>query len=436
MTPAHRPNARLTTVRCLEGVFNRGMAVADHDFAAGGLEPRDQAYARHLAFGVLRWFGALDWLASRLLQKPLKSRDRDVRLLILLGLFQLWREDTPAHAAVHANAEVARMLNKAWAVGLVNAVLRRFQREQGAWLDALSRNDARWAHPDWLLGRLRSDWPEQWTELVESNNRQAPLWLRINQRRGDRQSAARRLADKGFKTTAHPLAPQAVAIDPAVPVSDIPGFSDGLLSVQDAAAQLAAPLLACQPGDRVLDACAAPGGKACHLLESPVPIQLTLMDQSESRLVRVRENLERLQLEAVPLCADAAEPDQWWDGTPYQRILLDAPCSATGVIRRHPEIKWLRDGQQVERAVAQQRQLLDRLWPLLDAGGMLVYATCSVLRIENDQQIEGFIRDHGDARCTGPAFVTTGLPVTAGFQIPTGQDDADGFYYAVLQKHS
>ncbi len=395
-------------------------------------DDRERAFARRLAYGVLRWKGALDWLADELLARPLKARETAVRHLLLLGLYQLWKEDTADHAAVHATAEAARALRKPWAVGLVNAVLRRFQREGEALLVRLSERPERLAHPPWLLGLLREDWPADWEAIAMANNEAAPLWLRHNARFGPLQDAIGILQAAGFETRTHPIASEAIAVSPAVGVDGLPGFGEGRFSVQDPAAQLAAELLGARPGDRVLDACAAPGGKTCHILERTPEARVTALDLSPDRLARVRENLDRLGLEAELLAADATRTGDWWDGRPFQRILLDAPCTATGVIRRHPEIKWLRTPGQVEQAVSLQARLLERLWPLLEVGGILVYATCSVLRRENERQIHAFLERHPDAVDTGTADF--GRPGPPGRQLLPGEHWSDGFYYAVVRK--
>jgi 16S rRNA (cytosine967-C5)-methyltransferase len=314
-------------------------------------------------------------------------------------------------------------------------VLRRFQREREARLEALAGTDARHAHPDWLLRQLRAAWPERWSEVVEANNREAPLWLRCNRLRTSPGEYREQLEAEGFSAIVHPAAPDALRLEPAAAVERIPGFADGLASVQDPAAQLAVELMNPRAGERLLDACAAPGGKTAHLLERCPGVQLTALDRSPERLAMVRDNLRRLGLEARLEAADAGDPDSWWDGLPFDRILLDAPCSATGVIRRHPEIKWLRDEAQVEQAVAQQARLLAALWPLLKPGGMLVYATCSVLPCENSEQIQSFIETRGDVE-TGGTEPVPGLEQPRGKQILPGEQEMDGFYYAVLHKAS
>ncbi|MEE4174670.1 MAG: 16S rRNA (cytosine(967)-C(5))-methyltransferase RsmB [Xanthomonadales bacterium] len=425
-------SARRVALEALGDVLDRKQGLADSNRFDALEESRDRAFARRLTFGVLRWKTALDWLADQLLQRPLRSRDRDVRRLILLGLYQLWKDDTADHAAVHATADTARALGKAWAVGLVNAVLRNFLRQQEALENRLAQNEARFAHPDWLLKRLRDDWPEDWEQIATANNRPAPLWLRFNAGLGERSAAEGRLREAGFELATHPLVPDAIALTPAAPVQAIPGFAEGVFSVQDPAAQLAAGLMDLAPGQRVLDACAAPGGKTGHLLEREPGIELLALDRSPERLGRVRENLDRLGLEARLQAADATQVEAWWDGRPFDRILLDAPCTALGVIRRHPDIKWLRTPEQIGEATALQARLLASLWPLLRPGGILVYATCSVLSCENNARIQAFLADQEDAACTGPSGF--GRNVLPGRQILPGEQDMDGFYYAVLQK--
>ena len=452
MTALRSRGARLAAVFLLGSVLDRGLNLSETGTEDMPADSRDRAFARHLAYGVLRWLGALDWLAGRLLQRPLKERDRDIHRLVLIGLFQLWQDETAAHAAIHEAAESARHLGKPWAVALINAVLRRFQRERDPLLAELAASEERLAHPAWLIDRLRVDWPSDWEAITEANNRPAPLWLRLAPH-ADRAELEGRLRDAGFSVEAHPDAPAALAIRPAVATESIPGFAEGLLSVQDPAAQLAAPLLQLEPGLRVLDACCAPGGKTCHILELEPGLELTALDRSAERLERVRENLGRLGLASRPglrlLAADAAEPDDWPEdlsddgpgGGTFQRILLDAPCSATGVIRRHPEIKWLRTPQQVAEAVRLQARLLERLWPRLEPGGILLYATCSVLRDENDRQIEQFVAQRTDAECAvlnvewgREPGRELGREPGYGRQVLPGERGMDGFFYARLRK--
>ena len=426
-------NPRLAAVKAIAEVLDQGKNLADAKSLDLPEDSRDQALARHLVYGVMRWRSALEWIASGLLKRPLKQRDRDIHRLLLIGLLQLRLEQAAEHAAVHETAECARLLGKPWAVAVINAVLRRFQRERREWLQKLEDDPARHAHPDWLLQSLQQDWPEHWRDIVGANNRQAALWLRVNRALKTRAEVRRNLEAAGFTVAAHPVAADALRVEPAAQVSELPGFAEGWISVQDPAAQLAADLLAVQPAQRVLDACAAPGGKTCHILERTPSACLTAIDLDDARLDRLRENLRRQGLECRLVTADAAAPEEWWDGTPFRRILLDAPCSATGVIRRHPEIKWLREAKQVSAAIQLQARLLLRLWPLLEAGGMLVYATCSVLKNENSRQISRFVSQHEDAEIVGMDF-DWGLEQSIGRQILPGELDMDGFYYARLRK--
>jgi len=423
-------NARMAALRLLESTLDHGEATAEPALS----DPRDRAFSRHLLYGTLRWLSALEWLADRLLDRPLRKKDRDVQRLVLLGLFQLWKDHTAEHAAINETTACARLLGKPWATGLVNAVLRRFQRERKQLLDQLEDSGARFAHPPWLIEAIRADWPAEWQNILEANNQPAPLWLR---RKVDDSGPApeQALERAGLEVTPHVQVPSAIRIEPARPVLEIPGFTAGRLSVQDPAAQIAAGLLDCRSGQRVLDACAAPGGKTGHLLENDVDIELLAIDRNPDRLELVRDNLERLgqSHRATLLAADAAQPRDWWDGRVFDRILLDAPCTATGVIRRHPEIKWLRSPAQVEQAVILQARLLDALWPLLRPGGILLYATCSVLQRENAVQISAFLERQADASVE-KLDVTWGRDAASGRQILPGELEMDGFYYARISK--
>ena len=428
-----RQNPRIAALLALAEVLDEHKSLADSTALSGMRDSRDSALSRHLAYGVLRWLTALEWLAAQLFSKPLKQRDRDVRRLVLIGLQQLWHDQTASHAAVNETAECARLLGKPWAVGLVNAVLRRFQREQQSLLAGLDQHEARFAHPRWLRDEIKQDWPEQWQDIFDANNQQAPLWLRLNRQRADETVSGKQLQLAGFETTGHPYAKDAICITPAAAVTKIPGFEKGWLSVQDPAAQLARDLLAPEAGERILDACAAPGGKTAHLLESCPGIELTALDRQSSRVEQIHQNLERLSLSADTLVADAAAPKDWWDGKKFNKILLDAPCSATGVIRRHPEIKWLRSRDQVDAVVQTQAALMAALWPLLEPGGVFVYATCSILKRENELQIQRFLEQHEDAEPVNIA-ADWGTELAYGRQIMPGEAQMDGFFYAVLRK--
>jgi len=433
----NKQNPRLAALEALSEVLDSNRSLADSEALSRLRDSRDNAFARHLTYGVLRWLTALEWLAAELLSKPIKKREHDVQRLVLLGLQQLWHDHTASHAAINETAECARLLGKPWAVGLINAVLRRFQREQEQLLERLGQTQHQFAHADWMLKEIQQDWPDQWQTIVEANNRQAPLWLRINRQKADESKLRDNLKTAGFEVSDHPYAADAICISPAAAVIKIPGFEAGWLSVQDPAAQLARDLLAPRTGERILDACAAPGGKSAHLLESCAGIELTLLDKQAPRIEQLEQTLKRLGLDlgsgAKAVVADAAEVESWWQGKKFHKILLDAPCSATGVIRRHPEIKWLRSEDQVRAAVQKQAELLAALWPLLEPGGILVYATCSVLKRENTQQIQKFLEMNNDASEDEPS-VEWGVSESYGRQIIPGEARMDGFFYAVLRK--
>ncbi len=428
-------SARAVALAVLGEVLDKGRSLAtalpEH---LATLEPRERALAQELAYGTLRRLPRLEALSRLLLEKPLKPKDRDVLRLIYLGLYQLGHMNIAAHAAVSETVNLSKRLKKPWARGLINALLRRYQREAEA-LEAELDNEpvARYAHPHWLIEALRRAWPEQWCEVLEANNERPPMVLRANRLQGSRDEALEALAAAEIGATPHPHAEDGIVLDKPQPVDRLPGFDAGALSVQDGAAQLAASLLSPEAGERILDACAAPGGKTGHLLEHCPECEVTALELEPARLERVRENLDRIGLSARLVSGDAGKPDEWWDGQPFDRILLDAPCSATGVIRRNPDIKSLRRAEDIEALAATQARLLDALWPLLKPRGMLVYATCSVLPTENSEQVVAFLTRHPDAQEL-PIEGQWGRAAAAGRQILPGQDGMDGFYYACLVK--
>ncbi len=344
---------------------------------------------------------------------------------MLVGLAQLQFTRAKPYAVVDHAVRAVDPLGVPAARGLVNAVLRNFLRRRdtlgpGRW----EAPEVRFGYPAWWIDKLRTQHPEGWQAAVESTNRHPPMTLRVNRRRASVPSTLAALAAAGIE--AHPLGGEAIRIDPR-PVAEVPGFAEGLVSVQDAGAQLAAPLLDVHDGQRVLDACAAPGGKTTHLLEL-ADLDLTALDLDAGRLDRVRSNLERLGLSARVLAGDASRPSDWWDGRPFQRVLLDAPCSASGVTRRHPDIRWNRRPSDLLRFSQQQVAFLENVWQVLDGGGKLVYATCSVFREENDFVVESFLARQPDASLERPA---PGFPAGGQF-LP--DDERDGFYYALLRK--
>lgn len=401
----------------------------------------DRALVQELAYGVLRWRFRLEALLRLLLKHPLKRKDQDVVSLLLVGLYQIAYTDIPAHAAVHETVEAVRATGKRWAVALANAVLRNYQRQR-ADLEAQAdrQPEDRYAHPAWFVEQLRADWPDDWEAILKANNQRPPFVLRVNAQHttlADYRAAldALQMAHTPIAITEHGL-----GLERAVAVERLPDFAAGAVSVQDGAAQLAAPLLAVSAGMRVLDACAAPGGKTAHILERTPGVELLAVDIDATRVQRIAENLQRLGLTASVRAADAAQPDTWWDGRPFQRILLDAPCSASGVIRRHPDIKSLRRAADIDALTQLQAQLLDALWPLLEPGGLMLYATCSVLHRENEIQIEAFLGRHADAQCI-PLTLACGRAMRHGQQILPGDSaeksvvtGLDGFFYASLKK--
>lgn len=396
-------------------------------------DPRDRGLLQELCHGVCRWHPQLQAGLDRLLARPLDPREHVIRAVLFIGLYQLQHLRIPEHAAVAETVAAARELRKPWAVGLTNAVLRAALRRRAELVEILETDPiARTAHPQWLLERLQRDWPDDWPAIVAANNARPPFTLRINRRVTDREAYRQQLA-AGLTASPIDLVETALVLSEPVDPVTLPGFTKGWVSVQDAAAQLAAPLLDIQPGLRVLDACAAPGGKTGHLLECASDLDLTALDQDAARLERVQDHLNRLGLNARRVAGDARQPANWWDGVPYDRILLDAPCSATGVIRRHPDIKLLRRESDIAALADQQRILLASLWPLLRPGGRLLYATCSILHQENEQVITGFLTTQADAE-EQLIKVPWGRPRLHGRQILPGEAGMDGFYYALLLK--
>ncbi len=430
-------DARHAAVRILVDVYAAGRSLTQSCSAVlpQVTEPRDRALAQDLAYGVMRWGPRLEALAGQLLQRPLGKRDLDVHCLILAGLYQLIYTRIPPHAAVAATVAVTAALGKSWARGLTNAVLRRFQREASALLARVDKNPAiALAHPEWLFERLRADWPGDADAIAAAANERPPMSLRINQRRISREEYLLLLKEAEIAAKELAFCPWGIVLEQPQDIARLPGFADGLVSVQDGAAQLAAPLLELEPGQRVLDLCAAPGGKTAHILETEPGIgDLVAVDIDSARLQRVREGLDRLGLEAELVCGDGARPGDWWDGVPFDRILLDAPCSGTGVIRRHPDIKRLRRPEDIASLAARQRELLDAAWTMLAPGGMLLYATCSIIQQENDVQLAEFVSGRTDAsvRKIGAPW---GRALSCGRQILPGFDGMDGFFYGRLDR--
>lgn len=398
----------------------------------------DGASLQALVYGTLRCYFRLQPLLDQLLDRPLKKRDAVLGALLLVGLFELCDRQTPEHAVVAETVNAAGMLGRGHAGGLVNAVLRRFLRERAGLEAAVDAVEHQYfMQPQWLHEALQTDWPGQWRQIADANNQHPPMWLRVNCLRGDVAAYQQLLRDRlAMEAEPHPVVAGALRLAKPVPVTALPGFGQGQVSVQDAAAQLAARLLNIRAGERVLDACAAPGGKSAHLAElGGDRASIIALDINAERLAKIDDTVTRLGLESVmPIPGDARLPAEWWDGRPFDRILLDAPCSASGVIRRHPDIRLLRRPGDIAALAELQLEILTALWPLLKPGGTLLYVTCSVLRAENESVVARFLGHTPDAE---PGSLPGNLPGRAagpGWQVLPGETGMDGFYYACLGK--
>ena len=404
-----------------------------------GLDQRDRAFVAELCFGTLRYQPELAGLVAQLLSKPMKKKDSDVQALLLLGAYQLRYMRVPDHAAIGETVAATRAIGKAWAKGLINGVLRNLQRQSRQLEDALPQS-AKLNHPDWLLEKFRSQWPAQWQDIVTANNLAPPMTIRVNQRRHSREAYLQILDTAGIAASPCLLSGAGIQLQHPVDVGTLPGFASGSCSVQDEASQLVASLLDEPAGQgpagprRLLDSCCAPGGKTGHLLERNPDIVLDAIDIDAHRLLRVTQNLGRLALSANIITGDSKQPEQWWDGELYDAILLDAPCSASGVIRRHPDIKIMRKAKDIPPLVDQQLTLLGSLWPCLKPGGKLVYTTCSIFAEENAGVIGTFISATPDAEHE-PIHASWGQAGDFGRQLLPKVDAHDGFYFACLHKH-
>lgn len=403
------------------------------------LPKKDQALLAELCYGTLRYYFRLSAWLNKLVDKPLKKKEQVVHSLILVGLYQLFYTRIPAHAAIGETVQVTRSMGKAWARGLVNGVLRNAQRNSDE-LACLDEQDSEHfdeicatAHPAWLIGKLKKGWPEHWQEILKANNRQPPMTLRVNEKHLSRDRYLKKLLDHCIQASPSTTAPQAITLAKPVPVDQLPGFSEGWVSVQDESAQLAGVLINAKPGERILDACCAPGGKTCHLLELNDDIKLDALDVDKKRLARVQENLDRIGLSARLMHGDGTQAEQWWDQQLYDHILLDAPCSATGVIRRHPDIKLLRQPEDIDALARLQQRIFNTMWTLLKPGGTILYATCSVMPAENSKQVEAFLSSHPDA-CLQTIEGHWGHDTGFGRQIFPGS--GDGFFYSLIKKQA
>ncbi len=405
-------------------------------FYSENLAQEEQGLCKAICFGVCRYYRSLSTDIDSLLDSPLRKKDYDIYALLLIGAYQLDKMRTPSYAAIDSCVNASKELKKTWAKGLINAVLRKYQTLSIK--PSAGNEKVMTEHPDWLIGKIKKMWPESSSLIFQQNNQEPPLCLRINEKQISRQAYVEILEEEGISFTLGTIAASAVYLpDKGINITDLPFFQEGYFSVQDEAPQLAAFLLDAQDEDKLLDACAAPGGKTCHLLEhNPNTASVTAIDMDEKRLERVKENLLRLQLNATCIASDILDIDNWYDGQAFDRILADVPCSATGVIRRHPDIKWLRQADDIKALALLQQDILKTLWKTLKPGGVLLYATCSVLKQENVQVIKAFLESEKTAshvtinRDLGKAA----LQCDFGVQFLPQADGHDGFYYALLQK--
>jgi 16S rRNA (cytosine967-C5)-methyltransferase len=430
-------NVRATAARVIFVVLAQGKSLAEclPPAVLEFTDPRDQALLQAMAYGVCRQFYYLEAVLHELLDKGLKEKDEDIFALLLVGLYQLIFMRIPAFAAISETVEAAKKFKKIWAKNLINAVLRNFQRSGDEFAQTTANDPvARYAHPEWFITQVQTAWPENWEAILTANNEHPPLVLRVNQRHASRDAYLQKLADAEIAATSIVETATGIVLAEPMDVKLLPGFYDGDVSVQDGAAQLSAELLDLTQGLRVLDACAAPGGKTAHIAELQPDLQaLIAVDFDATRLATVKENLERLQLSAECIAADASDVQAWWDGKLFDRILLDAPCSATGVIRRHPDIKLLRAADDIDNLSDMQMRLLTALWTTLKKDGLLLYATCSILPAENNAVIKEFLTSHSDA-VEEKITANWGTACDVGRQILPGMHGMDGFYYALLRK--
>jgi 16S rRNA (cytosine967-C5)-methyltransferase len=426
-------DSRAAAARCLAKISNGSSLSQQLPIFEPQVVEKDRGLYRQLCYGVLRFYPKLNGITKLLIQKPLKDKDRDVQMLVLIGIYQLSEMRIPDHAAVSTTVNATKSLKKHWAKGFVNGVLRQWQRNEQDLLTRLTVAEAQ-SHPQWLHDELVNAWSDQAAAIESVNNQHPPMCLRVNHQHSSVEDYLQQLSANGIEASPCNFAEQGIRLTNAVSVKQLPQFSNGWVSVQDEAPQLSATLMALAEGQRVLDACCAPGGKTCHMLElQPQLKQLVGLDIDQQRLQKVEQNLERLQLQASLISGDAAEPLTWWDNQPFDRILLDAPCSATGVIRRNPDIKLHRQPSDIVKLAKLQRKILDALWQTLKPNGRLVYATCSILPEENEKIVASFCEQQQDARhVVIDARWGTARPY--GRQLFPQPEGHDGFYYAVIEK--
>lgn len=426
-------DGRFIAIKILSRVLQKGESLSTAiPKEIKNLDERDRPLVQALVYGVLRWRWQLDSILKKYIKKPLRSKDQDVHIILMLGVFQLLWMRTPDYAVVDAAVESSLKIKKKWAKGFINAILRQIIRERED-INYKETEEAEFSHPQWLIDFIKKDWPEDWQQILTQANEEAPMSLRIDTQQTSLADYMPQLNEVELDGQIIESVPTALVLEQAADVFRLPGFEEGRVSVQDGAAQLAAHLIQLEPEQKVLDACAAPGGKTSHMLQTEPTIEVDAVDISESRLERVEENLQRLNLDANLITSDISQPNEWWDGVQYDRILLDAPCSATGVIRRHPDIKSLRWDTDIADLANTQHEILDAIWPLLKPGGMMLYATCSVLKAENEEQMLSFLNRTDNAEEV-KLEASWGREQKVGRQILTGEQQMDGFYYALITK--
>jgi len=434
-------NIRALAAKCCYSVIDKGRSLGDElPKQQDKVAVKDKGLLQEICYGVLRYLPELEHDVRALMQKPLTGKQRVFHFLLLVGVYQIKYMRIPDHAAVSETVAATGALKNRHMKALLNGVLRNFVRAKAS--EKVSNSAAlplpvQYNHPSWFIKKIQQSYPTQWQQILNANQQKPPMWLRVNQQHHSSNEYQQLLAATEISINAIEPLSQAIELTRPTDVKKLPGFEHGWVSVQDGAAQQAARLLDCQSGDIVLDCCAAPGGKTCHILEqTPNIASMTAIDIEASRLARVEENLTRLGLTATVIAADAANAKTWWQGQQFDRILLDAPCSGTGVIRRHPDIKWLRKATDIDALVILQQQILKETWSLLKPGGTLLYATCSILPQENSEQIKHFIENNSDAQLLSIEKTVQENENDIGWQLLPGEKNMDGFYYAKLLKIS
>ncbi|MFC0180606.1 16S rRNA (cytosine(967)-C(5))-methyltransferase RsmB [Thorsellia kenyensis] len=430
-------NIRSIAAKTLNEVLEKGASLSSIlPLMQQQVSGKDKGLLQEICYGVLRSLPELDWFANQLMDKPLDRKQKTIHYLILIGFYQLHYMRIPAHAAISETVNAVSALKRPQLKGLINGVLRQFQRQESLLLSRLENLEVRFWHPDWLLKRIQKAYSGDWLKIIEANNQKPPMWLRVNPNYASVTEYLTELSQEEIASHAHETLSSALILDTPVPVDRLIGFDKGAVTVQDIHAQYAAHLIEPKEGELILDLCAAPGGKTTHLLELAPKAKVIAVEIDETRGIRIKENLKRLHKNAEVIIGDGTTPEVWANGRQFDKILLDAPCSATGVIRRHPDIKWLRRSTDIPELVSLQYKLLNAIWPYLKEGGTLVYATCSILPEENSQQIKAFLAKHPSAKLkeiNAPEDFQKAT-TSVGLQLLPSPSGGDGFYYAVLEK--